>query len=107
MTMDTSSNLIRNRAELCNKIFGEPESATDERLSHDVYRCTACGGWCRTTDNGVQIGTIVEGSDAEFYDSLVYPFTVGDWDSAWEEIEHLAEEAWEEANSETESEEFI
>ena len=99
---DTNQVIIHNRAELCTEIFGEPESATDERLSHDVYRCTACGGWMRTDDTGVKIGTIVEGSDAEFDDYLAYPFTQAAWDAAWENIEMLADEAWHEANDDEE-----
>ena len=93
-----STKIIKDRAALCDVIFGEPADATDEHLSRIVYKSTACGGWMQSIDGGVKIGTIVEGSDAEFMDTLYYPFTEAEWDAAWNEIEHLAEEEWKRAN---------
>ena len=46
----------------------------------------------------VTIGTIVEGSDAEFERELSFPFTSDEYNNAIEEIEQLADEEWHEAN---------
>ena len=94
--MDTT--IIHNRNELCEKIFEEPESATDERLSRLLYKSTACGASLTTGENEVCVNTIVEGSDAEFNRTLNYPFSTEEWDNAISEIESLAEEACKEAN---------
>jgi plastocyanin len=98
--------IIHNRAELCDKIFGESENVTDEHLSHEVYKNTSCGAWFKSEDNGVCLGTIVEGSDAEFSRSLSYPFSVVEWDATINELETLAEEAWQEANEEDDDMQF-
>lgn len=39
---------------------------TEKSISHRVYKDTACGAWVKFTATGIQVGTIVEGSDAEF-----------------------------------------
>lgn len=69
-----------------------------EALSRLVEKATGCGGWVREAPGGVDIGTIVEGSQAEFADYLCFPFTVDEWDAAWAHIDLLADEAWHEAN---------
>lgn len=96
--MKKEQNIINNRAELFEKIFGEPTNAKTEHLSRIVYKNTDCGEWMKTTRWGVRIGIIVEGSEAEFDRYLRYPFTVADWYASWAELETLAQEAWEEAN---------
>lgn len=90
--------VFEDRESVCERLFGEPRDIEDERLSRIVYKNTQCGGWFRTFDKGVEIGTIVEGSDAEFSRRLEYPFTAGQYEAAWSEIESLADAAWHEAN---------
>lgn len=73
---------------------------TVDRLEHDLYKYTDCGAWIIWDDESVTIGSIVEGSDAEFDRRFVYPFEsqeVSDW---MDELEDLTDEAWHEANDE-------
>jgi hypothetical protein len=37
-----------------------------ERIDRAVYKGTSCGAWVRFDEKGIAVGTIVEGSDAEF-----------------------------------------
>jgi len=48
-------------------------------LDRQVYKQTACGAWVREIDGGVNVGSSVEGHDAEFLETLDFPFTVDDW----------------------------
>ncbi len=84
-------DMINNRNDLCDKVFGEPNDATDEHLSRELYKNTSCGAWFKSENDGVCVGTIVEGSDAEFSRNLHYPFSVEAWDAAIAELEELAE----------------
>lgn len=83
---------------------GLERNDTIERLSRAIYKGTECGGWVAmlpdTERTGVVIGTIVEGSDAEFSEHMEFPFTLKEWNDAWANIEALADEAWREANEE-------
>ena len=69
-----------------------------ERLERDFYKYTECGAWIRWDDNSVTFGTIVEGSDAEFSDDLLFPFNSEYFDDCLAEIENQADMAWHEAN---------
>lgn len=40
--------------------------AKPERIDRAIYKGTDCGAWVRFDEQGVMVGTIVEGSDAEF-----------------------------------------
>ena len=87
---------IRNLQEFLDFMGVE----TIEQADRQVYKSTACGGWCKAEPTGISIGTIVEGSDAEFEDFLAYPFTNFLWDAVWALIELAAEIAWDQANRE-------
>ena len=50
------------------------------------------------------IGSIVEGSDAEFSRTFDFPCTTDEVDDWLEELERLTDEAWHEANDFDESE---
>lgn len=95
--------MIRNKIDLC-AYFGEPANASEERLSRDVYKATACGGWLKLKPDGIEIGTIVEGSDAEFCDEFKYPFSSEMYETVWSNIEYEADLAWREANEGEEDE---
>lgn len=73
---------------------------TVDRLEHDFYKYTDCGAWIRWDDSTVDFGTIVEGSDAEFSESLIFPFDSELFDTCLAEIEYQADIAWHEANDE-------
>jgi hypothetical protein len=50
--------------EVIAEIYGcEP---TPEAVDRAVYKNTTCGAWCKFDEYGIKVGTIVEGSDAEF-----------------------------------------
>ncbi len=80
-------------------------------LSRAVYKGTSCGAYAqepneRDRAEGYEliVGTIVEGSDASFYEPLKFPLTVKEWDDAIARLEDQAEEAWNEANEDDEDE---
>lgn len=50
------------------------------------------------TENGLRVGTIVEGSDAEFDEFLAFPFTLDQLNAAIQGIELAADDAWQEAH---------
>jgi len=37
-----------------------------EKINRAVYKGTSCGAWVKFDEEGILVGTIVEGSDAEF-----------------------------------------
>jgi hypothetical protein len=53
--------LIETIAKSCGD-----KSLTPERIDRAVYKGTDCGAWVRFDEKGIMVGTIVEGSDAEF-----------------------------------------
>lgn len=71
---------------------------TVDRLKRDVYKCTECGAWISWDDKYVTVGSIVEGSDAEFSNTFSFPFDTDSYDSWIDELEILVDEAWHEAN---------
>ena len=71
---------------------------TVKDLEHDFYKYTDCGAWIHWDDHSVAFGPIVEGSDAEFSDDLIFPFSSEYFDMCLEEIEIQADIAWHEAN---------
>ena len=75
---------------------------TVEDIERDVYDSTECGAWIHWTDKEVMVGSIVEGSNAEFSDTLIFPFDSSMYDDLVAEIEELCDEAWHEANDEEE-----
>lgn len=88
--------LIANLDELC-----EYRGAKDSwELEHDLYKYTDCGAWITLTNDTVSVGSIVEGSDAEFSKDFNYPFDSDDFDNWIDELERLTDEAWREANDE-------
>lgn len=83
---------------------------TPESIDRSVYKNTDCGAWCQFDEYGILVGSIVEGSDAEFSErvdvtgleelsekkskrELIRRFR-----ATLKEIEELASEAWREAN---------
>lgn len=97
--------------------IGEPMGITGpdaaRRIDRAVYKGTQCGAWVRFDEKGIMVGSIVEGSDAEFAERInlegIDPQTEGAaeelnrrfW-AALDYIEDAAEEEWNEANNEWE-----
>lgn len=78
---------------------------TADQLNHHVYKYTDCGAWIAWDDNSVTIGSIVEGSDAEFQKSFTFPVDSDELDAWITELEQLCDEAWHEANDDDWNEE--
>lgn len=89
---------IRDLAELYG-VSGSDEAELERALNRAVYKYTDCGAWLERVYGGIAIGTIVEGSDAEFSRELYYPFTLKDFNQAIAYLEESAHEAWMEANT--------
>ena len=85
--------LIRNIEELAHEMGSSVDS-----LARDVYKHTECGAGISWDDGWVTIGSIVEGSDAEFAKTFSFPVTLDEIDDWFEELERLTDEAWREAN---------
>jgi len=91
---------IRNINDLAEYL-----NTTPEHLEHDVYKYTDCGAWIKWDDDSVTVGSIVEGSDAEFDNTLTFPFNASEYNEWIDELEQLCDEAWHEANDDPEDEE--
>ena len=66
-----------------------------ERLKRNVYKYTSCGAWVDEDEQGVALGSIVEGVDegTEIH-SLTYPFTIDQFQNALQSVEDEASEIW-------------
>lgn len=69
-----------------------------EQLHRYVYKFTDCGAWIKWDDSSVTIGSIVEGSDADFKESFCFPVDSDTLDAWVNELEILCADAWAEAN---------
>lgn len=78
-----------------------------DQLHHFVYKYTDCGAWIDWNDKSVTIGSIVEGSDAEFSESFCFPVDSDALDNWINELEVLVDEAWSEANDMETDEEIM
>ena len=85
---------IRNINDLAS-LFG----ATPDNLERTIYKGTSCGAWIQWNCTSVSIGSIVEGSDAEFSCKFSYPFESTAVFSWLDELDRLTTTAWNEANA--------
>ena len=69
-------------------------------LKRSLYKYTSCGAFIEWNEKSVEIGSIAEGSDAEFTATYDFPFRMKDIEAWIEELEVLCEKAWIEANGE-------
>ena len=88
-------------------------AAPESEIARCVYRDTDCGAWVRFDEDGILVGSIVEGSDAEFSERVHVDdlmeldeadgavLLVQRWDAALDVIEGLVAEAWAEMQEET------
>lgn len=94
--------IVNNVQEICEEL-GVPDF---EALKKAIYKGTACGAWITASDRGVQVGSIVEGSDAETETyTLNFPFEYRELWSALDCVDKEAAVLWEEANGEPTNEE--
>ena len=90
-----ASDLIATEADVLMWLSAESR----EQAERHLYKFTDCGAWILWHDDGIQLGSIVEGSDAEVItDSLRYPFTERQLQETIDYIEAEADMLWREAN---------
>lgn len=89
---------IKSIKDFCN-YWGEDNL---DHLARSVYKYTDCGAWIMWDDTGFTIGSIVEGSDAEFSKRFDYPVESNLVDDWFDELDKLTDEAWFLANCEEE-----
>jgi hypothetical protein len=79
----------------------EPDA---KKIDRAVYKGTSCGAWVRFDEKGIMVGTIVEGSDAEFSKRVElsdnpHELCVNFWDAIQEcedfAEEHFGHDSWE------------
>jgi hypothetical protein len=89
---------VRPMYDLLSQDLGGDYSAWDRA----IYKATECGAWMRLIDERtVQVGSIVEGSDAEVTaPPMVWPFTTNDFWDMVRDVNREASQLWEEANYE-------
>jgi hypothetical protein len=86
-----------------------------KKIDRAVYKGTDCGAWVQFDSDGVVIGSIVEGSEAEYSERIdldgIEPSDEGAellnerfW-AALDRCEEFCEEAWNETNGQDEEEE--
>jgi len=68
------------------------------QIERAIYKGTPCGAWIYWDNKVMIIGSIVEGSDAEFSRTFYFPVNIKKINQWFEELEELTEEAWHEEN---------
>jgi hypothetical protein len=108
--------LIETIAKSCGFKGTEPDLAKPNHgIDRAVYKGTSCGAWVRFDSEGVMVGTIVEGSDAEFSERIdLTGIDISEegetillerfWDAV-QQCEDFADEAWAERNAGDEEDE--
>jgi hypothetical protein len=95
--------IIHNEDELLAYFDGDScikEIAEIEKYIRDsIYDNTCCGAWFQFDVLGFTIGSIVEGSDAEFSKSFNFPVESLEIESWINELEDLTDDEWNKANS--------
>ncbi len=80
--------------------FGEKKFWQVEKAT---YKYTDCGAWCREVEGGLEVGSIVEGVEAETEShTLLYPSKISKF---WDDLQSVEDEAlqiWNDNNIEEE-----
>ena len=104
---DDSGEAIENLAGLAD-FCGVWEKDQDDikskvRLQKIIYKATACGASINFKDNGVVVGSIVEGVDGDGtqYYTLEYPFYPDKFEEILNQVEKEADELWNAANKDS------
>jgi hypothetical protein len=89
--------IVNDYTELCMAIIEQDDF---KLLEKHIYRGTNCGASIQKIDNGVKIGSIIEGYDAEtIYYSFFFPFDTEDFWKDMNEVEKEAATLWNEQQS--------
>lgn len=83
----------------CINDFAKNFGSDVNHIERDIYKYTGCGAWITWDVSGLTIGSIVEGSDAEFDKLFTFPFDSSATDEWLDELERLTYEAWRDANN--------
>ena len=88
-----SNTIVNNMTDLLS-LRGCGEE-TFGQLKRNVYKYTSCGAWVLMREQGVELGSIVEGVDegTETH-KLNYPFTIDQFQDALQAVEDEAKEIW-------------
>lgn len=93
--------IVNSYTELC-KMIGCVDDF--DLAARAIYKGTNCGVSLQKIDNGVKIGSIVEGVDGdgtEYFD-FVFPFNMNKFWETLTEVERQAAAIWNEAQAEME-----
>ncbi|MCU0613257.1 MAG: hypothetical protein MUE60_15915 [Candidatus Eisenbacteria bacterium] len=74
---------------------------SEESAARAIYKATECGAWIRFEDDGIALGSIVEGSDAEvgpYHLKYADDFEPAEVDNLLDDINAEADVLWHEAN---------
>ena len=85
--------MIRSIKDLFTVVEGFDKSDMKKSISSIVYSETDCGAWITYDNKGINIGSIVEGSDAEFSTRFDYPFLAKSLANYIDDLEIMVEEA--------------
>lgn len=97
--------MISNLKDLYFYFGGVREDTSESEMRWHIermlYKTTYCGAWINMeTNKGIEIGSIVEGSDIEIVGNyLAYPFKEEELEKVIEHINAEACEEWEIANN--------
>jgi len=82
---------INDDLEFCEHVCAE---TTEQAIRH-VYKFTDCGAWLVFEENGIHVGSIVEGSDFGCMSYRIpYPFLAKLYDRVVDAIEKEADAIW-------------
>lgn len=89
--------MIRSIVDLARHVDAYEETIAS--IDRRVYKDTACGAWVQEIDGGIEIGSIVEGTDecAETQ-QLLYPFSGEAFDAAVKLVEEDVDRIWNETH---------
>ena len=86
MTVNNLADFLEQRGH------GEETFADVDR---NTYKYTTCGAWAREVENGIEVGSIVEGVDyGTDTHTVTYPFKLKDFYDALQLVEDQADEIW-------------
>lgn len=107
MVSKTKSIVIKDVRDLCKALTGEDVRdywRVKKTIERHLYKNTDCGAWIQFQSNYIQLGSIVEGSEAEVRaDDMYFPFTMKQFSDALDFIEEEASRLWHGANEEGEN----
>lgn len=88
--------MIRNAKDLADYFGCEP---TESSMSKGIYKGTSCGAWLSLEEDGIKIGSIVEGVD-EYAETqcLPFPFSTAKLMEAIQAVENDADRIWNETH---------